>query len=157
MHCRGAHAVQNLVTYLLGLGFLLGCQAYLSLQWCHNECDGVSNHRRLGCLLNRLFRRRSQKTPKHRVTGFCEGNSPVKKGPVSRKMLPLNDVIMSGGDWHITRKLRQYHHCWWHGRARRYWLREMLIFITFSWKWISATCDAFCGGNAIKYGCFPFS
>ena len=28
----------------------------------HNECGGVSNHQRLDCLLNRLFRRRSKKT-----------------------------------------------------------------------------------------------
>ena len=30
-----------------------------------------------GCLLNRLFRRRSKKTSKLSVTGLCEGNSPV--------------------------------------------------------------------------------
>ena len=29
------------------------------------------------CLLKRLFRHRSKKTPKLRVTGLCEGNSPV--------------------------------------------------------------------------------
>ena len=29
------------------------------------------------CLLNQLFRHRSKKTSKLRVTGFCEGNSPV--------------------------------------------------------------------------------
>ena len=29
------------------------------LQWCYNERDGVSNHRRLDYLLNRLFRCRS--------------------------------------------------------------------------------------------------
>ena len=29
------------------------------------------------CLLNRLFRRRSKKTSKLRVTGLCAGNSPV--------------------------------------------------------------------------------
>ena len=29
-----------------------------------------------GCLLNRLFRRRSKKTSKLRVTGLCAGNSP---------------------------------------------------------------------------------
>ena len=46
-------------------------------QWRHNGRDGVSNHRRLDCLLNRLFRRRSKKTSKHRVTGLCEGNSRV--------------------------------------------------------------------------------
>ena len=49
----------------------------LRLQWRHNECYGVSDHRRLGGLLSRLFRRRSKKTSKLRVTGLCEGNSPV--------------------------------------------------------------------------------
>ena len=47
------------------------------LQWRHNARDGVSNHRRLDCLLNLLFRRRSKKTSELRVTGLCEGNSPV--------------------------------------------------------------------------------
>ena len=44
------------------------------LWWRHNECDGVSNHRRLDCLFNRLFRRRSKKTSKLRVTGLFEEN-----------------------------------------------------------------------------------
>ena len=47
-----------------------------SLQWRHKERSGVWNHRRLDCLLNRLFRRRSKKTSKLRVTGFCDWNSP---------------------------------------------------------------------------------
>ena len=33
----------------------------------------ASNHRRLDCLLNRLFRRRTKKTSDFRVTGLCEG------------------------------------------------------------------------------------
>ena len=37
----------------------------------------ASNHRRLDCLLNRLFRRRPMKTSKLRITGLCEGNSPA--------------------------------------------------------------------------------
>ena len=37
---------------------------------------GVSNHQPNDCLLNRLFRGRSMKTSKFRVTGLCEGNSP---------------------------------------------------------------------------------
>ena len=37
-----------------------------SLQWRHNERDGVANHRRLVCLPNRLFRRRSNITWKLR-------------------------------------------------------------------------------------------
>ena len=48
-----------------------------TLQWRHNVRDGVSNHQPHDCLLNRLFRRRSEKTSNLRVTGFCEGNSPV--------------------------------------------------------------------------------
>ena len=47
------------------------------LQWRHNEHDGVSNHQPHDCLLNRLFRRRSNKTSKLRVTGLCAGNLPV--------------------------------------------------------------------------------
>ena len=48
-----------------------------TLQWRHNEHDGVSNHRPYDCLFNCFFRRRSTKTQKLRVTGLCEGNSPV--------------------------------------------------------------------------------
>ena len=46
------------------------------LQWRHNGLDCVSNHQPHDCLLNRLFRRRSKKTSKLRVTGLCAGNSP---------------------------------------------------------------------------------
>ena len=49
----------------------------VTLQWSHNERDCISNHQPHDCLLNRLFKRRSQKTSKLRVTGLCEGNSPV--------------------------------------------------------------------------------
>ena len=42
-----------------------------------NECDGVSNHQPHDCLLNLLFRRRPKNTSMLRVTGLCEGNSPV--------------------------------------------------------------------------------
>ena len=47
----------------------------------------------------RLIRRKSKKTSKLRVTGLCEGNSPVTgefphKGPVTRKMFPFDGVIM---------------------------------------------------------------
>ena len=47
------------------------------LQWRYNECNGISNHLHLDCLLNRLFRRRSKETSKLHATGFCEENSPV--------------------------------------------------------------------------------
>ena len=48
-----------------------------SLQWRHNGLDSVFNHRRLDSLLKRLFRRKSKKTSQLRVTGICDGNSPV--------------------------------------------------------------------------------
>ena len=71
-----------------------------SLQWHHNGHDGVSNHQPHHCLLNCLFRCRSKKASKLRVTGLCEGNSlgPVNsphKWPVMRKMFPFDDVIVS--------------------------------------------------------------
>ena len=47
------------------------------LQWRQNERDGVSNHQPDDCLLNRLFKSRSKKISKLRITDLCEGNSPV--------------------------------------------------------------------------------
>ena len=70
-----------------------------SLQWRHNECDGVSDHQPHDCLLNLLFRRRSKKTSKLRVTGFVRTNhrysvNSQHKWPVTRKIFPFDDVIM---------------------------------------------------------------
>ena len=56
-----------------------------ALEWCHNGCDGVLNHQPHDCLLNRLFRRRSKKTSKLRVTGLCKGNPPVTGGFPSQR------------------------------------------------------------------------
>ena len=63
----------------------------VSLQWRINDHDGVSNHQPHGCLLNRLFRRISKQTSKLCVTGFVRG---IHRGPVTRKMIPFDDVIM---------------------------------------------------------------
>ena len=70
-----------------------------SLQWCHNEHDGVSNHRRVHCLLNCWFGYRSKKTSKLSVAGLCAGNSTVTgefptQRDVTRKMFPFDNVIM---------------------------------------------------------------
>ena len=65
-----------------------------TLQWHHNERVGISNHQSPDCLLNRLFRPRSKKASKLRITGLCAGNLPmtgelpaqrasnVEKGPI---------------------------------------------------------------------------
>ena len=50
------------------------------------------NHRRLDCLLSRLFRRRSEKSSKLLVTGLCEGNPPVTVGFSSHRSSYAEDV-----------------------------------------------------------------
>ena len=79
--------------------FLCVLHVNITLHWRHNDQDDVSNHHPHGCLLNRLFRRRSKKTSKLRVTGLCAGNSPGSvnsphKGPVTRKIFPFDDIIV---------------------------------------------------------------
>ena len=66
----------------------------LSLQWRHNERDGDSNHRRLHCLPNRLFRRTSKTTSKLRVTGLCEGNPPVPGGFPSQRASNTENIFI---------------------------------------------------------------
>ena len=71
----------------------------ISLQWRHNERDGVSTHQPHHCLLNRLFRSRSKKTSKLHVTGLCAGNSPLTgefpaQMASNAEMFPFDDVIM---------------------------------------------------------------
>ena len=61
---------------------------------------GVSNHQPHDCLHKCLFRRRSKKISKPRVTGLCEGNSPViGEFPAQRacnaKKNSFDDVIMA--------------------------------------------------------------
>ena len=46
-------------------------------KWRQKERNGNSIHQPHDCLLNSLLRRRSEKTSKLHVTGFCARNSPV--------------------------------------------------------------------------------
>ena len=61
--------------------------------------DGVSNHQPGDCLLNRLFRPDQRKHQSPVSLAFVPGihrrpvNSP-HKWPVTRKMLPFDDVFM---------------------------------------------------------------
>ena len=80
-----AAKLQPLICYWK-LFIMAGCctgnlrNAWPPLQWRHNGRDSVSNHQPHDCLLNRLFRHRSKKTSKLRVTGLCAGNSPGTGG-----------------------------------------------------------------------------
>ena len=51
-------------------------ESFWALHWRHNEPDGISNHQPRHCLLNCLFRCRSKKTSKLRVTGLWAENLP---------------------------------------------------------------------------------
>ena len=64
-----------------------------ALQWRHNERDGLSNHRCLECIFNRLFRYSSASLAFVRGIHRWPVDSP-HKGPVTRKMLPFDDVII---------------------------------------------------------------
>ena len=78
------------------------CDVSYSLQWHHNGRDSVWNHQPHDCLLNRLFRRRSKKTSKLRVTGLWHFVRGIHRGPVNSshkwpvmwKMFPFDDVII---------------------------------------------------------------
>ena len=71
----------------------------IALQWRHNGRDNVSNHQPHDCILNRLFRRRSKKTSKLRVTGLCAGNSPETGGP---RWIPRTNGQLRGKCIHLV-------------------------------------------------------
>ena len=95
------------------------------LQWCHNGRNGVSNHRRLNCLLSRLFRRRSKITSKLCITGLCEGNSPVTGEFPAQRASNMENVSI-----------------WWRHHAMNSWRTLYLaltdelwsIFCKYSWE-----------------------
>ena len=61
----------------------------MTLQWRHNEHDGVSNHQPHDYLLNRLFKAQIKENSKNRWPVNFPHN-----GSVTRKMCPFDDVIM---------------------------------------------------------------
>ena len=110
----------------------LSVKESLTLQWRHNGCDSVSNHQSHDCLLNRLFRRRSKKTSKLRITGLCVRGiyrGPVNfphKWPVTRKMCPFDDIIMS---WRILNHLALFINClFFQNQAKQYTFDIIFVF-----------------------------
>ena len=73
-------------------------------QWRHYEQNGVSSHRRLDCLLSRVFRLRSKKTSKFSVTGLCEGNPPVTNGFLSQRPVMWKCFRLMTSSWIKTNK-----------------------------------------------------
>ena len=97
----------------------------MTLQWRHNEHDGISNHQPRDCLFNHSFRRRSKKTSKLHVTGLCVGEFtgerwiPLTKGQLRGKCFHLmtsswifglfstsasSQPLLANFDWTLGRK-----------------------------------------------------
>ena len=93
-------------------------EATMTLRWRHNRRDSVSNHQPQHCLPNRLFRRRSKKTSKLRVTGLCAGNSPVSWIPRTK----ASDVMTSS--WVCAFPYKN--------NKRLFWS----VFMPATWQWI---------------------
>ena len=83
--------------------------------------NGVSNHQPHDCLLNRLFRRRSKKTSKLRVTGLCEENSPVtSEFPTHRASYAENVSIW----WHHHAPGGAIEYGWGRVKTKKHWHRD---------------------------------
>ena len=80
----------------------------LSLRWRHNDHDSASNHQPRGCLLNRLFRRKSKKTSKLRVTDLCAGEFPAQRASCAENVSiwwrhhVYNHLACKGLTWQIS-------------------------------------------------------
>ena len=98
----------------------------ITLQWRHNERDGVSNQQRLDCLFNRLFRRISKKTSKLRVTGLCEGNPPVIDGFPSQRISKLKMFPSMTSSWYPGMKVIR-------DSSGLKWTRERTSSCIFNW------------------------
>ena len=99
------------------------------LQW-RVRCDSVSNHRRLGCLLSRLFRRRAQTLSKFRVTGLYEDDPPVTGGFPSQRASNTENVSI-----------------WWRHHATDFscWVEHMeLLQCSVWWMWTTTSSTAHC-------------
>ena len=81
----------------------------VSLQWRHNGRAGISNHQPHDCLLNRLFRRRSKKASKLRVTGLCAGNSSAT-GEFPAQMVSKAENVSISWRHHVLEKCIKFWH-----------------------------------------------
>ena len=132
---------ESKVSVLLYTGGQVEHLVNTTLQWRHNGRDSVANQQHHDCLLNRLFRRRSKKTSKLRITGLCAGNSPGK-WPVTRKMFPFDDVIRITDGHRFPQKLT-WRHCNGERRLCHLLLRRCISLIS------RLNFDIYVAGNSV--------
>ena len=144
----------------------LHSKPYHSLQWHHNECDGVSNHRRLDYLLNLLFSRRSKKPSElHVIESTGDQWIPLTKGQQRRKwrhhaykvniipvdeLVTISDVIMSVMASHITSLMTVYST----GICRS--KKTSKLHVTGLCEWNSSVTSEFTEQRASNVEMFPF-
>ena len=97
--------MENIGWYTLAINILCKINSERNsnwaLQWRHDGRDSISNHQPHDCLLNRLFRRRSKKASKLRVTDLCEGNSLVS-GEFPAQMASDAENVSISWRHHVT-------------------------------------------------------
>ena len=106
----------------------------MTLQWRHNGRHSVSNRPPHDCLPNRLFRRRSKKTSKLRVTGLCVGNSSVT-GEFPAQMVSNAENISIWCRHHVQDYTGFVSYMWWCPMLTRNEMR------TNVWCQIKFTCS----------------
>ena len=122
----------------------------VSLQWCHNGHHRVSNHQPHHWLLKCLFRHRSKKTSKLRITGLCARNSLVT-GEFPIQMASNAENVSIWWCHHVTDGYNEYWCRQWFGATQ---IRNQTL---TSWRsltncyiirqqWINI-CLFFCGPN----------
>ena len=123
--CIKTRCLSAIVLSLLSRNILISTQETLifwenglfnesALQWRHNERDGVSTHQPHDCSLHRLFRCTSNKTSKLRITGLCEGNSPLTSEFPAQRASNAENISV-----------------WW--RHHVYHLLDIIIYISSQW------------------------
>ena len=103
---------------------------HFAWQWRHNQHDCVSNYPCLDGLLNRLLKPRSKETSKLRVTGLCEGNSPVT-GEISAWSASNAENVSVCWRHHSNVQLPP-----WPGEAI-----EITVELSMSWNKMTLTCN----------------
>ena len=126
-------SVKKLHWFSLCNGWLISLDS--TLQWRHNDRDGFSNHQPHHCLLSRLYRCRSKKTLKLRVTGLCTRNSPVTGKFHAQRASNTENVFMTSSRavdsfiFHCVASLVDYDLNRWSAKKRKsYWCHDMKTF-----------------------------
>ena len=110
-----------------------------TLEWRHNEHDGISKHQPHECLLNHLFTHRSKKTSKLQITGLCEGNSPVTGEFPAQRASNMENVSI-----------------WWRHHDSYFLLNQPVQLMNPWWIWVNEWHESAKNFNSLalgRYGC----